>query len=378
MAIGEHHKTWMLERGQWRQTVQNYKGKTAGFHLSSLYSPLGWRSWRDIAAAWESATSKESGSVAAIKTFKNTELGETWLEQGEAPQWERLLERSENYTMGTVPDGGLLLTAGVDVQRDRIEVSVWAFGRGKESWLVEHRVLAGDTGKGDVWSLLAAMLSEHWIHASGAEMPLLRIALDTGYATQEAYGFVRAQKDNRLVAIKGVQKGAALVSAPRAIDVSLGGKRLRAGIKLVSVVSGIAKTELYSNLNKTIVVDDNGVISFPSGYVHLPAVDAEYVQQLCAEQLVTKKDRHGYQQREWQKMRDRNEALDCFVYARAAAAIAGLDRFEDRHWKQLEYQLDGRRKPKPEVVVTIQATQTGGFFVGGRRVIRSNWMERRT
>jgi phage terminase large subunit GpA-like protein len=108
MAIGEHHKTWMLERGQWRPTVEDYKGKTAGFHLSSLYSPLGWRSWHDIAAAWESATSKESGSVAAIKTFKNTELGETWIEQGEAPQWERLLERAEDYSVGTVPDGGLL------------------------------------------------------------------------------------------------------------------------------------------------------------------------------------------------------------------------------------------------------------------------------
>ena len=382
MAIGEHHKTWMLERGEWHPTVENYKGRTAGFHLSSLYSPLGWRSWRDIAAAWESANDKVTGSEAARKTFVNTELGECWVEQGEVPQWERLLERAEDYRVGTVPEGGLLLTAGVDVQKDRIEVSVWAFGRGKECWLVEHRVLAGDTGKNNVWSLLGAMLAETWQHASGASMPLVRIALDTGYASQEAYTFVRAQKDNRLVAIKGVHKGAALVSAPRAIDVSIGGKRLRAGIKLVNVVSGIAKSEFYSNLNKTVVFDEDGAIGYPAGYVHLPKTDAEYVQQLTAEQLVTRKDRNGYQQREWQKMRDRNEALDCYVYARAAAALAGLDRFEERHWRQLEQQLEQqlevRRKPKPDAVIPTQATPNGGFVTsGGRRIIRSQWMEAR-
>jgi phage terminase large subunit GpA-like protein len=100
VPIPEHHKTWMLEHGEWRSTVEGEdasNGRTAGFHLSSLYSPIGWRSWREIAAAWESAISKESGSAAAIKTFKNTELGETWVEEGEAPDWQRLLERREDY-----------------------------------------------------------------------------------------------------------------------------------------------------------------------------------------------------------------------------------------------------------------------------------------
>jgi phage terminase large subunit GpA-like protein len=373
LPIAEHHKTWLLENGEWRATVADYKGKTAGFHLSSLYSPLGWRSWRDIAAAWESASSKESGSIAAIKTFKNTELGETFVEHGDAPEWERLLERTEDYPIGIVPDGGFLLCAGVDVQRDRIEVSVWVFGRGKESWLVEHRVLAGDTGKGDVWRLLSAMLSETWPHEHGAEMPLARIALDTGYATQEAYAFVRSHNDSRLVAIKGVAKGAALVSPPRSIDVSVNGKRLRGGIKLVTVVPSIAKAELYSNLRKTIQVDAEGVVSFPPGYVHLPKVDAEFVQQLCAEQLVTRKDRNGYQRREWQKTRERNESLDNFVYARCAAAMAGLDRFEERHWRQLEEQLERKRNPDS---VKAEATPRGGFVVsGGRKIIRSQWME---
>jgi len=146
MPIVEHHKTWMLEQGQWRATAPG-NGRTAGFHLSSLYSPVGWRSWREIAAAWESAIDKTTGSASAIKTFKNTELGETWVEEGEAPDWQQLLERREDYRIGHVPRGSLLLVGGADVQKDRIEVSVWAFGRSKEAWLVEHRVLMGDTAR---------------------------------------------------------------------------------------------------------------------------------------------------------------------------------------------------------------------------------------
>ena len=338
-AIHEQHKTRMLEHGEWR-AMSEITSKTAGFHLSSLYSPVGWRSWRDIAAAWESAVNKESGSASAIKTFKNTELGETWVEEGEAPDWQRLIERREDYKIGTVPASGLLLTGGTDIQKDRIEVSIWAFGRGKESWLIEHRVLMGDTARDGVWKRLAEMIAETWTHESGAILPLTRFAIDTGFATQEAYAFVRSIKDSRVIAVKGVARGAALVGTPTAVDATTGGKKLRRGVKVFSVTSGIAKLEFYNNLRKSADVLDDGItIRYPTGFVHLPKIDAEFIQQLCAEQLVTRRNRKGYAIREWQKMRERNEALDCYVYARAAASLAGLDRFEERHWRELEKQL---------------------------------------
>ena len=380
--IGEHHKTWMLEHGEWRAMAPGNAGKTAGFHLSSLYSPVGWRSWRDIAAAWEAAVSKESGSAAAVKTFKNTELGETWVEEGEAPDWQRLVERREAYRIGSVPAGGLLLVAGADVQKDRIEVSIWAFGRGKESWLVEHRVLMGDTARDGVWNALSAMLCESWTHESGVQMPLVRLALDTGFATQEAYAFVRQVRDSRVMAIKGVARGAALIGTPTAVDVSLAGKKLRRGIKVYSVAVSIAKLEFYNNLRKSPDVADDGVtLRYPTGYVHLPRIDAEFIQQLCAEQLITRRNRTGFPVREWQKMRERNEALDCYVYARAAASAAGLDRFEERHWRELERQLGLASPPALESPTESidEATQRGGLAVSGnrntgRRVIKSRWL----
>ena len=387
-AIAEHHKTWMLEHGEWR-AMADTSGKTAGFHLSSLYSPVGWRAWCDIAAAWEAAVSKESGSAAAIKTFKNTELGETWVEEGETPDWRRLVERREDYAIGSVPPGGLLLVGGADVQKDRIEASIWAFGRGKEAWLVEHRVLMGDTAREQVWQRLAEMLGEHWTHASGAAMPLARFALDTGFATQESYSFVRASHDVRVMAVKGVARGAALIGTPTAVDMTAGGKRLRRGIKVFTIAVGIAKLELYNNLRKAANVGEDGVTTaFPAGFIHLPKIDAEFIQQLCAEQLITRRDRNGFPVREWQKMRERNEALDCYVYARAAAAAAGLDRFEERHWRELERQLGVVFPPDdPPPLNDIElneATHRGGLAVSGtrnssnsgRRVIKSRWLTR--
>lgn len=379
--ISEHHKTWMLEHGEWRALAPENGAKTAGFHLSSLYSPVGWRSWREIAVAWELAVSKESGSAAAIKTFKNTELGETWVEEGEAPDWQRLVERREDYPVGSIPPGGLLLVGGADVQKDRIEASIWAFGRGKESWLVEHRVLMGDTARDAVWKQLADLLAENWTHASGAALPLARFAVDTGFATQEAYAFVRASRDPRVMAVKGVARGAALIGTPTAVDISKGGKKLRRGIKVFSVAVGIAKLELYNNLRKSADVAEDGITAiYPAGFIHLPHVDAEFIQQLCAEQLITRRDRNGFPIREWQKMRERNEALDCYVYARAAASAAGLDRFDERHWRELERQLGMDDPPDPTTTTTTdEATQRGGLAASGpgrraRQLVRSRWL----
>jgi phage terminase large subunit GpA-like protein len=373
----------MLEQGQWRALAVS---RTAGFHLSSLYSP--WRRWREIASSWEKAAQGENKSVATIKAFKNSELGETWVEEGEAPDWQRLVERREDYRIGSIPAVALLLVGGADVQKDRIEASIWAFGRGKEAWLIEHRVLMGDTARDGVWRQLAEMLAETWTHASGAQMPLIRFALDTGFATQEAYAFVRQVRDSRVMAVKGVAKGATLIGTPTAVDTNHAGKKLRRGIKVFNVAVGIAKLEFYNALRKPAEVAEDGVtIRYPAGFVHLPKVDAEFVQQLCSEQLVTRRDRNGFPVREWQKVRERNEALDCYVYARAAAAAAGVDRFEERHWRELERQL-GMPPPStdpPEALPTDPRPEaTSGHQPGGglgasgapkpaRRVIRSRW-----
>jgi phage terminase large subunit GpA-like protein len=152
-----------------------------------------------------------------------------------------------------------------------------------------------------------------------------------------------------VIALKGVERGAALVGTPTAVDVSRGGKRLRRGAKVRAVAAGLAKLELFHHLRLPAPLDGE---PFPPGYVYLPKVDAEFRKQLCAEQQVTRRDRRGYARREWQKTRERNEALDCYVYARAAAAILGLDRMSDRHWRQRAVSLGDLDPTPPETEPT--------------------------
>jgi phage terminase large subunit GpA-like protein len=158
---------------------------SVGFHLSALYAPLGWLSWARIAAMHEQAR----GNDETLKAFVNAVLGGTWVESGEAPNWECLAGRPEDYRPGLVPDGALLVTAGVDVQKDRIEVGIW--GWGWQCWLIEHWVLIGDTARDEVWQELSRMLHDPIPTEAGGWTGIATLAIDSGFATQEVYGWVR-------------------------------------------------------------------------------------------------------------------------------------------------------------------------------------------
>ncbi len=331
-AIENHEKHWMLERGEWRAKASG-PGKAAGFHLSSLYSPVGWFSWSNAAEMFGEAQK----NPALLQVFVNTVLGETWALQGDAPEWQRLYDRREDYRIGFVPAGGLFLTAGVDIQKDRIEVEVVAWGRGKESWSVDYQVLEGQTAEAAVWNKLTALMETHYQTESGATLIIAKFAIDSGYATPEVYAWTRQYGGARAVVIKGDSRGASPVSQPSPIEVGPHGQRIRWGIKVWPVNGDMIKEELYRWLKLDRPTEESGA-PHPPGYCHFPKYSEEYFKQLTAEQLVTRIVK-GYGRPEWQKTRDRNEALDCRVYARAAAAVFGMDRLNDAHWQTLEDQL---------------------------------------
>jgi phage terminase large subunit GpA-like protein len=326
--IQNHQKQWMLPRGTWRATAKG-DGKTAGFHLSSLYSPVGWFSWGDAAKQFEQAQKNPS----LLQVFVNTVLGDTWTLLGEAPDWKKLYDRREQYRIGLVPRGGIFITAGADVQRDRIEVEVVAWGRGKESWSIDYRVFEGDTSRGLVWEKLTGLLNETFTTTGGLELPIIQLAVDSGYATTEVYEWARRQ-GTRVLVVKGDSRAPAILGAASPIDVGPLGVKLRHGVKVWPVNSGMAKEELYRWLRLERPTDEDleQGTPHPPGYCHFPRYSEEYFKQITAEQLVAKLVK-GYRKLEWQKMRERNEALDCRVYARAAAARVGLDRFQEKHWQ---------------------------------------------
>ena len=331
--IEEHHKTAMLQAGEWRGTAEGADPGTIGFHLSALYSPVGWFAFPD----------------EAKRSFKNGVLGLTWVETGEAPDWQRLYERREAWQVGTVPSGGLFLTAGVDVQKDRIEIDVWAWGRGLESWLVDHFVIDGGPERAESWDALHRLLGQTWPHAHGAQLGLAKLAIDTGYKSPAVYAWARPAGHAQVAPIKGIEgfNRAAPVIGPTHVDVTEGGKKLRRGARLWTIAVSTFKSETYRYLRLSAPTDEEiaAGAKCPAGYVHLPrGSEAEWLKQLVAEQLVTVKTKRGFSRLEWQKLRERNEA----VYARAAAWIAGADRWTEATWRNLENQVGVSELPQDQ------------------------------
>ena len=150
--------------------------------------------------------------------------------------------------------------------------------------------------------------------------------------------------------IKGVEgfSRASPVSGPTYVDATEGGKRLRRGARLWTVAVSTFKAETYRFLRLDRPTDEErgAGAHFSPGTIHLPDwVESEWLKQFVGEQLVTVKTRRGFARLEWQKLRERNEALDTRVYARAAAWIAGLDRWSEERWAEAEREVAVERAP---------------------------------
>lgn len=340
--IHDHYKAEILGRGEWVPTAEG-DGQTRSYRLNSLYTPSGWSpSFAEMARDWI----KAQNSTTRLKVFVNQRLGETWEERGEAPEWERLYERREDFPLGQLPDQAAFLTAGVDVQKDRIEIFVWAWGPGKESWLIEHRIFGGDPYNPATFEPLTEMLAEEWTGSRNRSLPLARLAIDSNYATDAVIAWARDRADSRILVIRGDhwKNWDVLIGTPTMSDRIIDGRPT--GVRLWPVGGALIKQETYSFLKLAMPMDGD---DYPPGFIHLPKVDAEVVQQLCAEDLVIRHDRNGFPVQSWVKNRDRNEALDCRVYARAAAEQLGLSRLREEDWDDLLKgpQEKKRAEPKP-------------------------------
>lgn len=309
-VIEEHHKTAMLEAGEWRATApENLNIKRRGYHLSSLYSPVGWLSWAEIADKWLRA----KGNPARLKEFINTVLAETWDDGGERVDHTGLLERAEDYGAEEMPDGAVLLTAGVDVHPDRLELEIVAWGAGEETWSVDYLVIAGDTTTDTPWQILDYhLLNRTWRNpATGALLRPARTFVDSGNQTVRVYEYVKPRESLGVYAIKGSSQGEAapLVGNPAKNNI---GK-----VMLFSLGTIAAKDLIYGRLR----MEEPG-----PGYCHFPKRYAPgYFEQLTSNRVVTKYSR-GFAKREYQKDRfKRDEALDCRVYATAAFYSLGVN-----------------------------------------------------
>lgn len=315
-VIDHSQKREIVERGEWRGAAP-FRGH-ASFHIWTAYSYSPNATWGQIAEEFLAA----KGDREALRVFVNTTLGETWQEAGDAPEWERLYARRESYAIGSVPAGVRFLTAGVDVQKDRWVFEIVGWGDNKESWSIDAGVIMGDTADEAAWTLLDELLDRSYASAQGPMVARL-LAVDSGYRTQMTYNWAR-RHGGRVMAAKGVSKARTIIGAPTPVDVKLNGQRFTRGAKVWPVGVDIAKSELYGWLRLAVPIEN---APHPAGFVHFPEHPPEWFQQLTAEHLVMTSKRGGYVSQEWQKIPNReNHWLDARIYARAAAAVLGLDR----------------------------------------------------
>jgi len=348
-VIFEHQKTEMMAKGRWQPTATG-DGRTAGFHLSSLYSPLGWKSWSEIVDEFM----KAKGDPPLLKTWVNTILGETWEDEAAAKIGAgELIDRVEFYTGGVAPDGVLAITAGIDTQDDRLEVTLIGWGRDEESWVIDHQAIYGDPARPEIWSQLADVLKRPVEHEIYEPLPISAACIDSGgHFTHEVYAFAREHRALNVMAVKGQsQKNKPIIGRPTKVDLNLKRQTLKNGAEVWPIGTDTAKSTIYSRLK---------LMEAGAGFIHFHAnLPPNYFDQLTAERLVTRYSK-GFPTRTWEKKTGaRNEALDTFVYGLAAMQSLYM-RFNRRSiWEQFERRSTPRKKNHEETEVLQKPARQG-------------------
>lgn len=329
-VIPHSKKRQMVERGEWRATATG-SGNVASFHIWAAYSYSPNASWGVLAQEFLDAKADRT----LLQTFVNTVLGETWEEEYSARLGaEGLRARAETYEPGVVPEKAVVLVAGVDVQDNRLEITIVGYGRGEESWVVSHDVIFGDPAQAEIWKQLDESLLRPYRHKSGAMLRVMSAAIDSGgHFTHEVYQYARERKARGVIAVKGQsQRGKMAIGKPTKVDVNFRGQVLKHGLDLYPMGSDTIKSVLYGRFK----LQDPG-----PGYTHFHAgLPPEYFEQLVSEKKIVRYVK-GFPTYEWVlKPGTRNEALDCKVMAYAALQFLFTKFRRDTFFDQLEKAIE--------------------------------------
>ena len=336
----ESDRVWSIRNGQWVATAE-FKG-VAGFSINGLYSP-----WTPLADGVRDFLNVKK-NPEQLRVWTNTYLGELWSDPGETLEDYILADRREE--MPFIPEDVIILTAGVDVQDNRLEISVIGWGRDDESWVISHSTLYGDPSTPQLWTNLDSHLMRQYETESGRRLGIRSACIDSGgHFTNSVYQYCKKNMGRRIFAIKGVGgEGKAIAGRPSKNNV--------AKCPLFPIGVDTVKDLVFARLR----IQEPG-----AGYVHFSdSLHDEYFRQLTAEKIVTKYHK-GFKKRMFEKIRPRNEALDCMVYSIAAYAIIGInvnafaDKLESEPQK-MEAKTPEKAEKKQAFIPT-RAPRAGGF-----------------
>ena len=352
----QHQQKFEMDRlGEWRPTAPSNIAPDGREHRSYfIWAALSYQAnatWGHIVDAYE----KTHESPQQIQVFINTWLGQTYKEDAAIRvSAEGLLKRRDEYASGTVPDGVLMITLGVDMQDNRAEISAWGWGRSRETegmeseaegWLIEHVVIQQPYNSSELYVQLDSIIDNGYKLSNGYVMKPHVVAIDSsdGDHTPYVYDYARLRVGKGVIPIKGVAtNGKPPIGKGTRAEFTIKNKPKKSAVEMFQVGTDVIKTRLMARLRREQARGP--------GALHFPAdASEEYFVQLVSER------RHSYVQQGQPKFRwvrkpgVKAEALDCAVYA-----YAGLHHAYKRYnlrtiWDQLERQIQqGASGAKPE------------------------------
>ena len=318
---------------------------TAGFYINELYSPFPGSRLQLLLEKYLAAMhALGQGDDTKMRSFRNNSEGLPYEFKSDLPRADTLSERAEDYEEKTIPWGGMVLTAGVDVQHDRLAIVIRAWGRGMESWLVYWGEIHGQTliENAGAWMDLDMLLESDFIHASGNKMTLRAVSVDSsdGTTTDAVYAYVRKRQHRGYMAIKGAseQSGASReIFSKRAASVDMNKKHK-------PHPSGVTPYIVGTQRAKDLMIDGRLRLEGKGpGRIHFyKTVRPDYWEQITSEVKAPHKSVKN--RKVWQKRAGvRNEALDCEVYALHAAMSLKLHLMKPASWDAIELHLRQRQ-----------------------------------
>jgi phage terminase large subunit GpA-like protein len=302
-----------------------------GFHINAIYSP--WLTFSEIMAKWFAAQDRPE----LLMNFINSWLAQIWQEKVEVTLPDQLRKLCRPYKKGTVPDGGIILTAGIDVQKIYFGVVIRAWGPYPHSWLVREEIVT-------TWDEVNAVVfgTQYDSCIPGIKPFGVRLAaVDTGYRTSEAYDFVREHKQFTR-AIKGKDQLTGVPYKVTKLEKYPSGAAIPGGLLL-----WFLDTTYFKDKISYLVQPNNAACKW--NLYENPTEN--YFNWFCSEYKVIERDKKRGTVREvWQPIRpgSKNHFWDAEIYALAAAEMLGVHSLKEEHKPVPEVDVSGRPQEEPK------------------------------
>ena len=272
--------------------------------------------WESICLKYQNAL----GDTGKMQVVYNTCFGQLWEDRGDTQDPDTLLGRRDVYE-AELPEGVLVLTAGVDTQDDRMEYEIVGHGHFGETWGIEKGIIMGRPDDPATWDSLDMMVFDRVLRfKDGLGLKVSMSFVDEGgHFTEWVRQFCRNRVGKKVFCIKGFPGADRPFTSPP--------KKQKIIIKN-RYLGTVWQYQLGVDSGKQIIMDNLKVQAPGPKYCHFPLRDdygAMYFNGLLSEHLVP--EGKVRQRWVWTKIQghERNEPLDCRNYALAAFKVLPVD-----------------------------------------------------